>query len=698
VVTVRVEAVHSRVVARSKGDTVRIATLSDVEIARTLAVAPEALADLAATIVRDPNSTIEPAQVRSDAPGRGALADLGGQHGEGIVSGLTIGATLGQGGMGVVRAATQRSLGRKVAVKTLRADTRSEQATLRLLREGWVTGSLEHPNIVPVYDLGLATDGSPIIVLKHIEGSPWSALLRDGAAVPSDGGTADVLEQNLRILLQLCNAVSLAHARGVIHRDLKPENVMVGRFGEVYLVDWGIAVSLRPDPTGRMPLASDAKEMAGTPSYMAPEMLGAIGKLDERTDVYLLGAVLHEILTGHPPHRGETFQQIVGSILLSQFTFPPEVPVELAAIAARAMSRSADDRFATADELRLAVERYLRHRGSLALSAAASRRVEEMRSVLAQLADPDEVRDRVHHLFAEARFGFRQAILACADNGAAENGLREATEMVVVYELDEGTPEAAAAALAELDTPPPELAQRVGEAMRARDRERQRVLELERVNAELDPLTGRRTRMAAAVIMGAAWSILPQITRRLYARNLDVPAPAMYAMTAGLALFVALVALWGRDSLSKTIVNRRTIATVFVMLAAQLTLEVGGHVLGVPVLTLFVLHVFGWFVMLAAYAVLVERRFWPSVAAFFAAFLYSAAQPASCFHAMSLANLVLIANFFIAWIRPAEDTGFVAERLRFHRDEAWRKRDRRRLRLGLSGLSGLSEGDSRRGR
>jgi len=272
-----------------------LATLADEEIARTLRMNVADFADVAATIAANPRSTIEPAQRASaDAMGRRALQELGAARDErGITSGLDLEQTIGEGGMGIVRLATQRSLGRKVAVKTLRPAARNEVATLRLLREAWVTGTLEHPNIVPVYDLGLDEDGSPIIVLKRIEGVEWGDIMRDANAARARYGAEDLLEYNLRILLQLCNAVSLAHARGVLHRDLKPENVMIGSFGEVYLVDWGIAVSLTADALGRLPLAVDQNEMAGTPYYMAPEMLGALGKLSVRTDVYLLGAILH---------------------------------------------------------------------------------------------------------------------------------------------------------------------------------------------------------------------------------------------------------------------------------------------------------------------------------------------------------------------------------------------------------------------
>src|SRR6185312_16743575 len=112
-------------------------------------------------------------------------------------------------------------------------------------------------------------DGSPIIVLKRIEGVEWSTLIADPAEVERKFGATDLLAWNLGILMQVLNAVRFAHHRGVLHRDLKPSNVMIGDFGEVYLLDWGIAVSLRDDGSGRFLLATDATELAGTPCYMA---------------------------------------------------------------------------------------------------------------------------------------------------------------------------------------------------------------------------------------------------------------------------------------------------------------------------------------------------------------------------------------------------------------------------------------------
>jgi eukaryotic-like serine/threonine-protein kinase len=644
----------------------RLETMTDEEIARTLQMDEAGLVDFAATIAQNPNSTIEPAQRGSaDTQGRQALAGLGALRDDhGITSGLEMDRTIGEGGMGIVRLATQRSLGRKVAVKTLRPGVKSDQAALRLLREAWVTGTLEHPNIVPVYDLGLDERGSPIIVLKRIEGVEWGEVLRDAVAARERYGAVDLLEHNLRILVQICNAVSLAHAHGVLHRDLKPENVMIGKFGEVYLVDWGIAVSLVPDPLGRLPQAAEQTEMAGTPCYMAPEMLGALGSLGVHTDVYLLGALLHEVLTGEPPHTG-SFKQIVGSILLSTFAYGAEVPKELADIARRAMSRQPEERFASADELRLRLEWYLRHRGSLAISAEASKRLSDMKELVTSEAPADSVHDRLYHLFAECRFGFRQALNASPDNETARHGLREAIETVVRFELERGAAEAAAGALAEIVDPPADLVARVNEALRARADEKKKMLRLERLDAELDPAIGRRTRVFVAVLFGSMWTVAPQIAGRSYERYGPDGAPhwVAYLWTSSVVLLGALVVRWGRDSLSKTAVNRRMIATAMLAFAWQLSLHLGAHLLGLSDVAAQTLLLFVWAVVLSTFATMVDARFWAAVGGFFVAFLVACRFPSQRWNMMSASSFVLLITFVVAWWRPREDRpGFMVRR------------------------------------
>lgn len=631
-------------------------------------MSPGNLADVMKTVAQNPNSTIEPQRSKSDAPGLRAMEALGDQRSKSAMAqALAMGATIGEGGMGIIRVARQRSLDREVAVKTVRKSAQGRAATLRLLREAWVTGSLEHPNIVPVYDLGLDEDGSPIIVLKRIEGVEWARVMRDADAVRERFGATDLLEYNLRILVQLCNAVSLAHSRGILHRDLKPENVMIGRFGEVYLVDWGIAVTLREDPTGRLPLASEATEMAGTPAYMAPEMLGStMGQLSERTDVYLLGAVLHEILTGKPPHQRDTFRQIVTAILLSEISYGPEVPRELAEIARRAMARDPAARFASAEELRLRLEWYLRHRGSLALSKEAFGRVATLRDLVADPSATDAgLRDKIYRLFSEARFGFRQAIAASEDNTDARHGLREAASLVAEYDLRRGRPEAAAAALAEIDDPPHELAKRVADAMHARAAEKQRLARLEKLDAALDPSTGRRTRFTIAALAGIYWTLMPELSGWYESRQTDVTQTHVYLFTIAIMVPPVLLYVWGRESMTKTMVNRRIVAMGAIMFASVFAMEVGaGVLLGLSYVQMTVVQLLLYFLCASQLAVHIDKRLWPSAIVYLVAFFVAAAYPELRWHLVAAADFLLLVNFVAAWGRTSDDVAYAVARVR----------------------------------
>jgi serine/threonine-protein kinase len=647
-------------------DTALLPTLSNEDLARTLEMTQVRFAQLEETVAASPGSTIEPANASLDSIARRAVEGLGSSQANHIAEGLAIGRTIGEGGMGLVRHATQRSLGRPVAVKTLKNEAKNERATLRLLREAWITGSLEHPNIVPVYDLGLDKDGAPIIVLKLIEGKPWSDVAR------LEKPNTDPLEENLRIFMQVCNAVSLAHARGVIHRDLKLENVMIGRFGEVYLVDWGIAVSLRPDPTGRLPLASDATEMAGTPAYMAPEMLGNTGSpLTERTDVYLLGAILHELLVGKPPHAGDNLRAILASIVVSKVDLPPSVPRELAAMVLRACSREPAERFASAEALKERVEWYLRHRGSLALSAAAALRVREMERIVAE--DGEDARERLHHLFAEVRFGYRQAIASSSDNEGAKEGIRSTTRLVVEYELAHGTADAAAGALAELDEAPADLVLRVATAQKA---QKARLAKLENLDAEFDPTTGQRTRLAVGLMACTIWTVNPELAGLYFRHYPDASYDSFYIATGIVTALVFIVGRWGRESLIKTMINRRLLAIVMTMLALQFTLTVGAKLMNATWRHVLPLVIFNWCGAMANFAILLDRSFWPSMIVFFGCFFWSCIIPEHVFHAMTAAAGSLFLNIAFAWMRPREDSVFFVQRVK-ERREALRELKRR---------------------
>ncbi len=272
----------------------------------------------------------------------------------------------GRGGQAVVWLAHDEHIGRELAMKMLAPGAGSSlgsrskgSATVRFLREARVTGQLEHPSIVPVYELGEREDGSLYYTQKLVRGRTLRAAL-DGCK-----GLPDRLAL-LSHFADVCNAVAYAHGRGVVHRDLKPENVMVGEFGETVVLDWGLAkVTGHADPSDTLhgtPVveapadATRAGAILGTPLYMSPEQaMGKLELVDERSDVWALGAVLYEILTGRPPFLGQNPTQVLFKV--ANAPLEPvrkhcvDAPPELASVAERALSRDRAQRYATARAL-----------------------------------------------------------------------------------------------------------------------------------------------------------------------------------------------------------------------------------------------------------------------------------------------------------------------------------------------------------
>ena len=223
---------------------------------------------------------------------------------------------IGRGGMGTVYLARDRDLEREVALKVVSLP--EGDSAERLLREARILARLEHPGIVPVHDVGTLPDGRVFYAMKRVRGKRLDEVAR----------TAPLAER-LRVFTRICEAVAFAHAHGVIHRDLKPENVMVGSFGEVLVMDWGVAKTLTALPEAH-------GTILGTPGYMAPEQeRGEVERIDERTDVWALGAILGFLLTGE------------------------ETPRPLAAIQRRAMAADPAERYPKVEELAADLSRYL---------------------------------------------------------------------------------------------------------------------------------------------------------------------------------------------------------------------------------------------------------------------------------------------------------------------------------------------------
>ncbi|MEM7153125.1 MAG: serine/threonine-protein kinase [Myxococcota bacterium] len=532
---------------------------------REAAILPAALeatlAPLAATIGRAPGSTIQPPQRAPDTAEREALAVLGG-HDENL-AGLELEDTLGTGGMGIVQLALQRRLYRKVAVKTLREDRFGEAAVLALMQEAWITGALEHPNVMPVYDIEIDARGRPMVVLKRIEGEPWTAFIDDPARIEREHQQAP-LAWHLEVFMQVCNALRLAHERGILHRDIKPENVMIGAYGEVYLLDWGIAVSMRPDEHERLPQARDADAVAGTPSYMAPEMMVGDGsQLGTHTDIYLLGATLYHVLVGRPPHHAETLGELVASATQVP-ELPESAPAELVELCRRAMDPEPTRRPADVDAILDAIRIFLRHRSSTDLAARAEgSRLELVEMLDHPGSDPVAHRLEAYQLFTECRFGFREALASWPDNEAARRGHHDAVQAMIDYELANGDASAAAALLSELPDAADDVRTRVHEALAAAEAE---AAELERLRAQArdsDLRVGARTRTFIVSLLGILFVGIP-LFGHMDGNEEDTRRALTWFPVALLAMLVAL-RWWARESLGKTAINRRVMSTAMLM-------------------------------------------------------------------------------------------------------------------------------------
>lgn len=440
------------------------------------------------------------------------IAKGGAPPAEAVAVDFEVTGVLGEGGMGRVLLARQRSLRRDVAIKVVKPEVRRPEVVGALLAEAVVTGSLEHPSIVPVHALGRDDEGRPVLAMKRIEGVSWRDLARD----PDDPRWASIaaeredrLDAHLEILMAVCNAVHFAHSRGVVHRDIKLDNVMIGHFGEVYVVDWGIATrAASPGDESR-----GSGPILGTPSYLAPEMVvGDPAFIDARTDVYLLGATLHAALTRRARHAGGTLLDALLSARESApFAYGPEVPAELGAICNKAMSKDPKDRFQSALELRRAVASFRRHRGSIALGEQAASRLAELQTLLAERAARADAKGdakddpRVHVLMTESRFGFMQALHAWGENAAAKAGLRACLEVMIEHEIAQRDPEGARALYVELDPPRPDLALRI-EALEAELGEaslREARLEAMERDVDLSVGAGAQVTVVGSMVLGA---------------------------------------------------------------------------------------------------------------------------------------------------------------------------------------------------
>ena len=306
----------------------------------------------------------------------------------------TLKQEIARGGMGKIFTAEDQNLNREIALKVSTVITKSEDAKFK--NEAEVLAHLEHPNIVPIHSMGTDSHGRSFYSMKLVKGRSLKTILNQLRDANPEALAYYTLTRLLGIFQKACNAVAFAHSKGYLHRDLKPENVMIGEFGELLVMDWGLAQSIKKGPVSSLvsvPAKAGKEEfhyVEGTPQYMSPEQAYGL-ELDERSDIYALGAILYTILTLQPPVKGENIAEILTKVrkgevepfaeqnhLLAKTTSGnglAYVPTALRAVTSKAMSLKVEDRYASVEDLRRDIEAFLNGFATHAEQAGLGRQI-----------------------------------------------------------------------------------------------------------------------------------------------------------------------------------------------------------------------------------------------------------------------------------------------------------------------------------
>ena len=469
---------------------------------------------------------------------------------------LSLGDVLGVGGHGQVVAARQASLHRTIAVKQPLDDA---SLSHRLLREAQVIGLLEHPNIPPVHFVGCGPDQGLLVGLKRIEGETLTDRL-------SRQRPLENLDEDLGVLIQVCNAVGFAHSRGILHLDIKPDNVMTGHYGEVYVLDWGLAVAYQPGVADEMLAHETDSSVRGTPAFMPREMV-VNDDLTPATDVYLLGGLLFYMLTHEAPNAGDSVVEAM------QFayeggtrTYPDAVPEPLRLICERALALEPADRYRDADAFRTALAAFRTRRQEHDAFAAASVQIGQLLQAVGQKRTSAE---QVYQRYGAARAAV-EAVARLDPGRSRENALLEQVlEPVIRWELQRKNVGAAELLLTELTDPDPEL---VALCAEMRQRDSRAMAELEAFRADADPNVENPAKVIYTSLLGFVLAAI-----EVAAYLLEVPATAERVL-GGYLLFMVIAGAMtfkARKRLMSNSLNRSLLYAIAQLVFFALALRIG---------------------------------------------------------------------------------------------------------------------------
>ena len=563
---------------------------------------------------------------------------------------------IGRGGTGIVHLGVQVSLRREVAVKTVPryASSRDQRAAIR---EALVTGYLEHPNVIPVYTVEEDEEGQPMIVMKRIRGVTWSDCIADPERAPRMRKD-DPLGWHLDVFLAVCRAVQLAHDKGLLHRDIKPDNVIVGRHGDVYLLDWGLAAALDPAVVSRAPLVSGVTRIAGTPGYMAPEMVAADGPaMGRHTDVYLLGATLHELITGRPRHQGGDLRTVLRASLVSApYEYDDDVPAELASICNRATSRSPEKRFQTVAELASAVREVSRKRPALRFVADARELIVRLRALVSEKEPSEETLAAVYETFGQCRSALDEALRVWPGNERTIALRDDTLRLMAGFEMGRQNLEEATELLGRLSARDEALEVRLrtlrGEAA-DRAREYESLKELEQ---ELDTAIGGRTKAVLVLVFGLGVLVHNVLYGLMRASDDIADAPAIVLVGPVLVLLgLSITGFLWRRGVFRNRANRQVLLALLAILVAVFGVRAIGAYHHVSVLETYSylgsVYAFG----AAQVASMSDRRIYASAAILTAGTVGSLLVPAIGIELIGASVFLAMAVMAVVWWRSEPD-------------------------------------------